>query len=74
MSFERDIRPLFRGRDVRCMAGTIDLNSYDDVKANAQEIYARLTEKDPTKVMPPDHWGATQITRFKEWIDSGCRA
>ena len=41
MSFERDIRPLFRGRDVRCMAGTIDLDSYDDVKANAQEIYAR---------------------------------
>ena len=74
VSFERDIVPLFRDRDVRCMAGAIDLTSYDDVKANAQEIYARLTEKDPTKVMPSDGWGATQITQFKAWINGGCPA
>jgi hypothetical protein len=48
--------------------------SYDDVKANAQEIYAILMEKDPTKVMPPDGQGTTQITKFKEWMDGGCLA
>ena len=54
VSFKNDIQPLFRARDVQCMAGAVDLNSYDDVKAKADEIYARLTTTDPGAVMPPD--------------------
>jgi hypothetical protein len=56
------------------MAGTVDLNSYDDVKANADEIYARLTTTDPASVMPPDGWPAGQIATFKTWMDGGCQA
>ena len=74
VSFKNDIQPLFRTRDVQCMAGTVDLNSYDDVKANADEIYARLTTTDPGSVMPPDGWPAGQIATFKAWMDGGCQA
>ena len=41
-SFERDIRPLFRSKDVEAMSGAFDLSSYEDVRTNAQRIYERL--------------------------------
>ena len=74
VSFKNDIQPLFRARDVQCMAGAVDLNSYDDVKAKADEIYVRLTTTDPGAVMPPDGWPAGQIATFKAWVDGGCQA
>jgi len=42
LSFARDIRPLFRDRDIQSMQYAFDLASYDDVRAHAQPIYAVL--------------------------------
>ena len=40
LSFASDIRPLFRDRDIQSMQSAFDLASYDDVRANADAIYA----------------------------------
>jgi hypothetical protein len=46
VSFATEIRPLFRDSpDIDTMQGFgLDLSSYDDVKARASEIYARLQD------------------------------
>jgi hypothetical protein len=66
--FEREIRPLFRDEDVDSMSFAFDLRSYEDVSANAEEIYERLEDGS----MPCDTaWPAEQIERFRAWIDAG---
>jgi hypothetical protein len=35
VGFERDIRPLFRDKDVQSMSSAFDLSSDEDVRANA---------------------------------------
>ncbi len=68
LSFERDIRPLFRDEDVDAMSFAFDLASYDDVQDNAEEIHARLAEG----TMPCDApWPAEQVERFRAWMDAG---
>ena len=68
MSFERDIRPLWRERDVRSMSFAFDLSSYDDVRDNAEAIYGRLD----AGTMPGDGaWPAEEVNRFRAWIDGG---
>jgi hypothetical protein len=68
VTFAEDIRPLFRDRDVRSMSFAFDLSSYDDVRRNAEEIYARLADGS----MPCDAgWPADQVERFRAWIDQG---
>jgi hypothetical protein len=76
VSYAKDIKPLFRGIDVNHMAAQgLDLNSYDDVKSNAQEIYTRLTTTNPQRLMPPASsggpWSADKIAKFKQWMDDG---
>ncbi|MDQ3889254.1 MAG: hypothetical protein M3312_01740 [Actinomycetota bacterium] len=67
-SFERDIRPLFRGGDVEAMSFAFDLASYDDVREYAEEIYERLADAS----MPCDApWPEGDIQRFRDWIDAG---
>ena len=67
-TFERDIRPLFRPEDIDAMSFAFDLASYEDVRANADEIYERLADGS----MPCDtRWPAEQVERFREWIDAG---
>ena len=73
LSFATDIRPLFRDSpDVDSMQGYgLDLSSYEDVKANAAEIYARLEDSS----MPCDEpWPAERLALFKQWIDEGLAA
>lgn len=66
--FESDIRPLFRPGDMDAMSFAFDLASYDDVRANADEIYERLADGS----MPCDaSWPAEQVERFREWVDAG---
>jgi hypothetical protein len=66
--FARDIRPLFREDDVEAMLFAFDLASYDDVRTNAEEIYARLADGS----MPCDvSWPAEDVRRFRTWIDDG---
>lgn len=67
--FEEDIKPLFRPVDVSSMIafGGFDLSKYDDVKANAENIYARLQVDMPCDGL----WPATDIDKFKAWKDGG---
>jgi hypothetical protein len=68
VSFERDIRPLFRDEDIEAMEFAFDLASYDDVRENAEEIYDRLADRS----MPCDgEWPEDQIARFRAWVDGG---
>jgi hypothetical protein len=70
VTFARDIRPLFRDRDVRSMSFAFDLSSYEDVRTNAEAIYARLADGS----MPCDaSWPAAEVGRFRTWIDEGSR-
>ena len=68
VSFERDIRPLFRDGDINSMSAVFDLSSYQDVRANADAIYEQLAEGS----MPCDGaWPAEQVERFRAGIDTG---
>ncbi|MFZ1134189.1 MAG: hypothetical protein WAN69_04550 [Candidatus Korobacteraceae bacterium] len=70
LSFAKDIRPLFRDDpDVEAMKPFgMDLSLYDDVKAQADNILARLEDGS----MPcDDPWPAAQIDRFKQWMTEG---
>lgn len=68
VSFERDIRPLFRDGDIASMSSVFDLSSYEDVRANADAIYERLDNGS----MPCDGaWPPEQVELFRAWIDAG---
>jgi hypothetical protein len=70
-TFSADIRPLFRDSDVTAMSAMFDLSSYDDVRANADRIYGRLSEGS----MPCDGaWPDDQVATFKAWMDAGTPA
>jgi hypothetical protein len=68
VTFERDIRPLFRERDVRSMSFAFDLSSYEDARTNAEAIYERLA----AGTMPCDgRWPVEDVERFRTWVDKG---
>jgi hypothetical protein len=68
MSFESDIRPLFREEDAEAMSWAFDLASYADVQEHAEDIYDRLADGS----MPCDEpWPENQVQRFRDWIDAG---
>ena len=70
LSFATDIRPLFRDDpDVEAMKPFgMDLSAYEDVKAQADNILARLEDGS----MPCDEpWPQVQIDRFKQWMSDG---
>jgi hypothetical protein len=71
ISYERDIHPLFRPRDVGSMRRFFDLSSYSDVQANADKILERLEGGS----MPCDGaWPNDQIELFRRWVAAGCPA
>jgi hypothetical protein len=68
VSFESDVRPLFRPDDAGAMSWAFDLTSYEDVKENAEAIYERLAEGS----MPCDEpWPDEHVQVFRDWIDAG---
>jgi hypothetical protein len=68
LSFERDIRPLFRDKDRDAMMAAFDLFDYGDVADNADAIVGSLRSGQ----MPCDGpWPADQVDRLQEWIDAG---
>ena len=68
ISFASDIRPLFRQKDINSMRRFFDLSAYDDVRANADAILSRLSEK----TMPCDGgWPDADIDKFRQWIEAG---
>ncbi len=73
LSFSRDIRPLFRDApDVESMKDYgLDLSSYVQVKAQAANIYERLSDG----TMPCDEpWPKDRLALFKRWMDEGMAA
>ena len=68
VSFERDIKPLFRELDRDHMDYVFDLWSYDDVVENAGDILDRIVDG----TMPPDDpWDEERIGRLRRWIEAG---
>jgi hypothetical protein len=70
LSFAHDIRPLFRDSpDIDTMKEYgLDLSSYDDVRAQAGAVYARLEDGS----MPCDGpWPKKQMALFKQWMEEG---
>ncbi len=71
ISYEQQIRPLFRERDRQSMKWAFDLWSHDDVAANSEAILGKL--RDGT--MPCDGaWSDEQIAVFQRWVDAGTPA
>ena len=74
LSFETDIKPLFRPQDVAVMQAVrgFNLHDYDDVVREADNILDRLKEDDLNLLMPCDGaWPKTDIDLFEAWIDAG---
>jgi hypothetical protein len=68
VSFETDVRPLFRERDRSSMEFAFDLWSADDVSQNADAILDRLK----AGTMPCDGaWPKAQVDLFERWVASG---
>jgi rubrerythrin len=68
LSFERDIKPLFRNKDRNRMLFKFDLFKYDDVKNNAADILDVVS----VGRMPCDvPWDSTKVATFKKWMDDG---
>jgi hypothetical protein len=71
LGYERNIRPLFRENDVSSMSMAFDLASYNDVRANADRILAKLSDGS----MPcDDPWPKERVELFRSWVDAGCPA
>jgi hypothetical protein len=70
VSFETDVKPLFRERDRRTMTFMFDLWAFDDVSEHADDILERV--RDGT--MPCDGaWGQAQVDLLERWIAGGKR-
>jgi len=68
VSFESDVKPLFRERDRGAMSSHFDLWSYDDVSANADAILNELESGS----MPCDGpWDADRVEAFRRWAQGG---
>ena len=68
LSFETQIKPLFRERDRRSMQFAFDLWSHADVSEHADEIVERL--RDGT--MPCDGaWPSARIDLLEQWVAAG---
>jgi hypothetical protein len=68
ISFDADIKPLFREKDRDSMRRAFDLWSYADVRTHAGAIAERLKNGS----MPCDGaWSPERIDLFQRWIDQG---
>jgi hypothetical protein len=68
ISFDTDIKPLFREKDRDAMRSAFDLWALADVQTHAAAIAERL--KDGS--MPCDGpWPAEQIALFERWVGQG---
>jgi CDGSH-type Zn-finger protein len=68
VSFEANIKPLFREHDRTSMEFAFDLWSRDDVHAHAADILEQLGRG----TMPCDGaWPAEQVDVFKRWTETG---
>jgi len=70
LSFERDVKPLFRESDRTAMSKAFDLWSATDVAAHGDAIIAQLRQGS----MPCDGpWPAEQIDVVSKWLAEGAQ-
>ena len=68
VSFDADIKPLFRERDRASMRNAFDLWSYADVQVHADAIAAAVKKGS----MPCDGvWPPERVELFERWIEKG---
>jgi hypothetical protein len=68
LSFERDIKPLFREKDRDSMLKAFDLFDYADVVDHADAIVGAVRDGR----MPCDGaWPAGRVDTLQQWIDEG---
>ena len=68
ISFENDVKTMFRPRDRESMQFAFDLWSYDDVSAHADDILAAVRGG----TMPCDGaWSKEKVDTFQNWINAG---
>ena len=68
ISFDTDIRPLFREKDRDSIRGAFDLWSHADVKTHAGAIAERLKNGS----MPCDGaWPSERVELFERWVEQG---
>ena len=73
-SFARDIRPLFRAKDIEHMVNLgVDLSRYEAVRGSAQSILQRVSGTGGRPMPPPpdQRWTKVQIELFERWIAEG---
>lgn len=69
-SFAKDIRPLFRAKDINAMRKAFDLSSYDDVRSNADAILGQVSAGS----MPCDGpWQQDQVDLLRRWVEEGMK-
>lgn len=77
LSFEKDIRPLFRAIDIQHMSRMkVFLDDYTFMSnlENAQSVYEYLNGTRQPQ-MPPEgpFWSPEQLERFAQWMNEGRR-
>jgi hypothetical protein len=69
-SFARDIKPLFRAKDINAMKKAFDLSSYEDVRSYADAILGKVAAGS----MPCDGpWPQDQVDLFRRWVEEGLK-
>ena len=77
ISFQNDIAPMFSEFQSH-MRWRFNLLDYENVKANAEMIYGRISVTETitgTVPMPPPPFTpltTTQVGKFRQWMDEGC--
>jgi hypothetical protein len=68
LSFERDVRPMFRDKDRNSMLKAFDLWSHSDVQAHQDAILKQVRNG----TMPCDGaWPPEHVAAFQRWIAGG---
>ncbi|HEV3309268.1 MAG TPA: hypothetical protein VG815_01930 [Chloroflexota bacterium] len=68
LSFETDIRPLFREEDQKAMDFAFDLWDFHDVRDNAPAI---LSEVEAGGMPCDGAWEQDKVELFRRWMDAG---
>ena len=68
VSFDQDIKGMFRTKDRESMSSAFDLWSYEAVSAHAAAILERLR----AGTMPCDGaWPPAKVEMFERWMENG---
>lgn len=68
VSFEAQVKPLFRPLDQKSMSSAFDLWSYQDVSGHAEAILSQLQ----AGTMPCDGaWAPDKVDIFRRWVGTG---